>query len=389
MHELVYPAEPVYHEQRISLAAAGDVNAPPPVIAELQNEARRRGLWNLFLPAVSGLTNVEYAAIAEETGRSPWIGPAAMNCLSPDTGNMELLHILGTDEQKKRWLDPLLEGAIRSAFSMTEPDVASSDATNIETSVVRDGDEYVVNGRKWFTTGGADPRCELLIVLGRSGYEGPPHRQHTMLLIPRHTAGITVHRVLPVFGYYEQQGHAEVEYDDVRVPVENVLGEEGGGFAAAQARLGPGRVHHCMRAIGMAERALELMCRRALSRSAFGGLLADQGLVRAQIAECRIAIDQARLLVMNAAHLIDGGDPRRSRLEIAAIKAAVPRMACDVIDRSIQLHGAAGFTDDIPLAMLWARARTLRIVDGPDEVHLRTVAREELRKHRDTAAVGT
>jgi acyl-CoA dehydrogenase len=384
MERTVIPAEPIYDRQRAELIARGEPHALPPIMEELQAEARALGLWNLFLPSVSGLTNVEYAAIAEETGRSPWIGPAAMNCLSPDTGNMELLDILATEEQRRTWLEPLLEGRIRSAFSMTEPDVASSDATNIGLRIDRDGDHYVLNGRKWFSTGAGDPRCELLIVLGRTAPpgEGERHRQHTMLLVPRHTPGVEVVRTLPVYGYLEQQGHAEIVYRDVRVPVGNVLGEEGGGFAAAQSRLGPGRVHHCMRAIGMAERALALACKRALTRRAFGGALADQGLLRAQIAEARIAIEQARLLVLKTAWMIDQVGAKEARLEIAAIKAAVPRMAADIVDRAVQIHGAAGVTDDTPLAAIWTRARTLRIVDGPDEVHLRTIARMELAKHR-------
>jgi acyl-CoA dehydrogenase len=305
-----------------------------------------------------------------------------MNCLSPDSGNMELLHLFGTDEQKQQWLGPLLDGRIRSGFSMTEPDVASSDASNIATRIDRDGDEYVLNGRKWWTTGAADPRCAVLIVLGRSDPAGPPGRQHSMLLVPRDTPGVKVVRTLPVYGYQEQQGHCEISYTDVRVPQANLIGEEGGGLAVAQGRLGPGRVHHCMRAIGMAERALALACQRALARHAFGSAVADQGAVQAQIAEARIAIEQVRLLVLKTAWLIDTVGARQARTEISAIKVAAPRVACEVIDRAIQIHGAAGVSDDTPLALIWSRARTLRIVDGPEDVHIRQVARRELRKYR-------
>lgn len=387
MEDHIYPAEPVYARQREEMVAAGQPNTSPPIVEALQHEARRQGLWNLFLSDVSGLTNVEYAVIAEETGRSPWLGPASMNCLSPDTGNMELLHILGTEDQRAQWLEPLLDGTMRSAFSMTEPDVASSDATNISLRIDRDGDEFVLNGRKWFSTGAADPRCELLIVLGRSDPDAERHHQHTMVLVPRRTPGVEIVRTLPVYGYQEQQGHAEVVYQEVRVPRGNVLGEEGRGFAAAQSRLGPGRIHHCMRAIGMAERALELSCRRAVSRRAFGKSLAEQGTVRAQIAEARMAIEQTRLLVLKTAWLIDEVGVHGARAEIAAIKVVAPRMAVDVIDRAVQLHGAAGVTDDFPLAMIWTRARTLRLVDGPDEVHIRAIGNGELRKYREQPAI--
>jgi acyl-CoA dehydrogenase len=353
------------------------------VIAELQAEARSRGLWNLFLPDVSGLTNVEYAVLAEEMGRSHVIGPESMNCLSPDTGNMELLHLFGSAGQKKRWLEPLLEGTIRSGFSMTEPDVASSDATNISTTITRDGDDYVINGRKWWTTGGGDPRCAVLIVMGRSDPEAPAHQQHSMILVPIDTPGVQVLRTLPVYGFQEQQGHAEILYTDVRVPKENLIGEQGAGFAIAQGRLGPGRIHHCMRLIGMAERALELACRRVLSRHAFGKRLADQGTVQAQLAESRMEIEQARLLVLKTAWMIDELGVKAARSEISAIKVIAPRMACGVIDRAIQLHGAAGVSDDFPLASIWSRARTLRIADGPDDVHVRKVAQQELRKYRE------
>ncbi|MGV9252330.1 acyl-CoA dehydrogenase family protein [Streptomyces sp. NPDC003697] len=382
MTDLVYPAEPVYAQQREDLIASGRTNDVPPVLEDLIAAARERGLWNLFLPDESHLTNVDYAVLAEETGRSPFIAPAAMNCLSPDSGNMELLHLFANTEQREGWLQPLLDGTIRSGFSMTEPDVASSDATNISTSIVRDGDEYVINGRKWFTTGAADPRCRLLIVLGKSDPGAPKHRQHSMVLVPIDTPGVKVERVLPVFGFRDQQGHAEISYTDVRVPVGNLLGEQGHGFAIAQARLGPGRIHHCMRAVGMAERALELACKRALSRTAFGGPLADQGVVRQQIAESRMEIEQARLLVLRTAWLIDEVGVRNARSDIAAIKVIAPRAALSVLDRAIQIHGGAGVTDDLPLAEIWSRARTLRIVDGPDEVHIRTVARQELKRYQ-------
>jgi acyl-CoA dehydrogenase len=381
MDDHVIPAEPEYAHQRAELAARGRPHDPPPVHLELVARARERGLWNLFLPDESGLSNVDYAALAEETGRSHVLGPAVMNCQSPDSGNMELLHRFGTREQKREWLSPLLDGTIRSGFSMTEPEVASSDATNIATRIERDGDTYLINGRKWWTTGAADPRCRVLLVLGRSDPDAEPHRRHSIVLVPIDTPGVELVRVLPVYGFLEQQGHAEVRYTDVRVPVANVLGEEGAGFAVAQARLGPGRIHHCMRAIGMAERALELACRRARERTAFGGPLADQGVVQERIAESRMAIDQARLLVLKTAWRLDQVGVRAARAEIAAIKVIAPRVATEVIDRAVQIHGGAGVSDDLPLALMWSRARTLRIVDGPDEVHVRTVARAELRKH--------
>jgi acyl-CoA dehydrogenase len=375
----VYPAEPVYAQWR---AARGpDDHELPPVVEQLKAEARRRGLWNLFLPDVSGLTNVDYAVLAEMTGRSPHIAPEALNCSAPDTGNMEILHMFGTAEQKERWLTPLLEGELRSGFAMTEPDVASSDATNISTSIVRDGDEYVINGRKWWTSGTADPRCRILIVMGKTDPSADVHRQQSMVLVPVDTPGVQVLRSLPVFGYQDQHGHGEVLFTDVRVPVTNLLGEEGGGFAIAQARLGPGRVHHCMRAIGMAERALELMCRRALGRVAFGQPLARQGVVQAQIAESRMEIEQARLLVLKTAWLIDTAGARAAHTEISAIKVVAPRVALNVLDRAIQVHGGAGVSADFPLAEMWAGARTLRIADGPDEVHLRSVARRELGRY--------
>jgi acyl-CoA dehydrogenase len=382
MDECVIPAEPVYERQRAELAAQGRPNDVPPVLEELIAGARDRALWNLFLPDVSGLSNVDYAVLAEETGRSPFIGPAAMNCLSPDSGNMELLHQFGTEEQKRTWLAPLLDGTIRSGFSMTEPDVASSDATNISTVIARDGDEYVIDGHKWWTTGAADPRCRLLIVMGKTDPDAPPHQQQSMVLVPLDEPGVTVVRVLPVYGFRDQQGHCEIRFDGVRVPVTSRLGDEGAGFAIAQARLGPGRIHHCMRAIGMAERALSLARERVLSRVAFGGPLSDQGVVRDQLARSRIEIEQARLLVLKTAWLIDQGGVKNARAEISAIKVVAPKVATDVIDRAIQMHGALGFSDDLPLAAIWARARTLRMVDGPDEVHVRNVARHELRRGR-------
>jgi acyl-CoA dehydrogenase len=381
MDEDVIPAEPTYHRQRAELAARGEPNTSPPVMSKLKERAKQLGLWNLFLPALSGISNLDYAPIAEQSGRSPVMGPEAMNCLSPDTGNMELLHLFGTAEQKQTWLEPLLAGTIRSGFSMTEPDVASSDATNIATRITPDGDHYVVNGRKWWTTGAADPRCRLLIVLGRSDPDAPRHRQHSMVLVPIDTPGVSVIRTLPVYGYQEQQGHCEIVYDNVRVPRSSLLGAEGEGFTVAQSRLGPGRIHHCMRAIGMAERALELACRRALSRSTFGSRVADHGVVRMQIAEARMAIEQIRLLVLKTAWLIDRHGAKGARSEVSAIKVIAPRVACEVIDRAIQIHGGAGVSDDTPLALIWSRARTLRIVDGPDDIHIRKVAEQELRKY--------
>ena len=376
MRERVLPAEATYHAQRREAGPHGhDV---PPVIEELKREARERGLWNLFLPSESGLTQLEYAPIAELSGWSNDLAPEAINCQAPDTGNMELLHLLGTEEQKATWLEPLLAGTIRSAFAMTEPDVASSDATNIATRIDRDGDEYVVNGRKWWTSGAMDPRCRLLVVMGKTDPEAPSHRQQTMVLVPRDTPGVTVVRDLPVFGHHDQHGHAVVTFEDVRVPVGNVLGEVGGGFAAAQARLGPGRIHHCMRALGAAERALALMVERARSRVAFGGPLADQGVVRQQIAESRLEIEQARLLCHRACHVIDTEGNKAARHLVAMAKVAVPRAATAVMDRAIQVHGGAGVTDVTPLASMYAWHRAMRLFDGPDEVHLRSIARAEL-----------
>ncbi|GAA3414820.1 acyl-CoA dehydrogenase family protein [Streptosporangium vulgare] len=375
----VYPAEPVYHAWRRT--RGHDSHELPPVVEELKSEARSRGLWNLFLPAESGMSVLDYAGLAEVTGRSIDLAPEALNCAAPDTGNMEVLHMFGSPEQRDRWLKPLLAGEIRSAFAMTEPAVASSDATNIATSIRLDGSEYVVNGRKWFITGVADPRCEILIVMGKTDPDGPPHRQQSMILVPMDTPGVEVVRHLPLFGYQEQHGHSEIVFTDVRVPAANLIAEEGDGFRIAQARLGPGRIHHCMRAVGMAERALELMCTRAANRVAFGQTLAQQGVVQQQIAESRLAIEQARLLTLKAAWMIDTVGVKAAASEISAIKVVAPRMACDVIDRAIQVHGGMGLSDDVPLAAMYAQARAMRIFDGPDEVHIRTVARRELKPY--------
>jgi len=375
----VYPAEAVYHEQ---MAASADPHAYPPVFEGLKAEARRRGLWNLFLPHktqwTEGLSNLDYAPLAEIMGRSH-IASQACNCSAPDTGNMEILTMFGTPAQQERWLQPLLEGEIRSAFAMTEPAVASSDATNIECSIRREGDEYVINGLKWFISGAADPRCSILIVMGKTDPSAPRHLQQSMVLVPMDTPGVVNVRALPVFGYQDQEGHCEIRFDDVHVPVENLLGDEGGGFAIAQARLGPGRIHHCMRCIGAAERALELMVERVKSREAFGKPLAEQGVIQEWIADSRIEIEQVRLLTLKAAWLMDTVGNKGARTEIAAIKVAAPNVALRVIDRAIQAHGAMGVSDDTPLAALYAGIRTLRIADGPDEVHRRTVAQRELR----------
>ncbi|WP_326636205.1 acyl-CoA dehydrogenase family protein [Streptosporangium sp. NBC_01755] len=375
----IYPAEPVYRAWR--QARGYDNHELPPVVEELKSEARARGLWNLFLPDESNMSVLDYASLAEVTGRSIDLAPEALNCAAPDTGNMEVLHMFGSPEQRNRWLKPLLSGEIRSAFAMTEPAVASSDATNIATSIRLDGSEYVINGRKWFITGVADPRCEILIVMGKTDPDGPPHRQQSMILVPMDTPGVEVVRHLPLFGYQEQHGHSEIVFTDVRVPASNLIAEEGDGFRIAQARLGPGRIHHCMRAIGMAERALELMCTRAANRVAFGQTLAQQGVVQQQIAESRLAIEQARLLTLKAAWMIDTVGVKAAASEISAIKVVAPRMACDVIDRAIQVHGGMGLADDVPLASMYAQARAMRIFDGPDEVHIRTVARRELKPY--------
>jgi acyl-CoA dehydrogenase len=383
MQQVVYPAEPVFAEQAEAMDDPWDT---PPVMEDLKAEARARGLWNLFLPDDrfgAGLTNLQYAPLAEITGRSPVLAPEALNCSAPDTGNMEILAGFGTPEQQERWLRPLLEGEIRSAFSMTEPDVGSSDATNIATRIERDGDEYVVTGRKWWSSGAMSPRCKVAIVMGVTDPDADPDRRQSMVLVPLDTPGVHIRRSMRVFGYTDgtHGGHAEIDYDHVRVPVSNLLGEQGGGFAIAQARLGPGRIHHCMRLIGMAERALELMCRRAVGRVTFGRALAEQGVVQEWIADARIRIEQARLLVLKTAWLMDTVGVRGARIEISAIKVAVPETALFVLDRAIQAHGAAGVSQDTPLAMLWAHARTLQIADGPDEVHRRSVARRELRPY--------
>ena len=387
MDEHVYPAEAVLEEQ---VAGSADPWDTPPVLEELKRAARERGLWNLFLPGHpkgGGLTNLQYAPLAEVTGRSPALAPEALNCSAPDTGNMEILAAYGTPAQQAEWLDPLLDGTIRSAFCMTEPEVASSDATNIATRIERQGDQYVINGRKWWSSGAMSPRCTVLIVMGRTDPAAERHRQQSMVLVPRDTPGVDVKRHLDVFGFpdHVHGGHAEIELRDVRVPVENLVGGEGGegeGFAMAQARLGPGRIHHCMRLIGMAERALELMCRRAIGRVAFGKPLAEQGVVQGWIADARVRIEQARLLVLKTAWLMDTVGNRGAHTEIQAIKIATPEMAEWVIDKAIQAHGGAGVSQDFPLAHLWAHARMLRIADGPDEVHRMSLARRELKAYR-------
>jgi acyl-CoA dehydrogenase len=380
MEAHVYPSEPVLRAE----IADGDRWRPVAIVETLKTRAREAGLWNLFLaghPRGAGLTTLEYAPLCEIMGRSPWLAPEVFNCSAPDTGNMEVLVRYGTPAQQAQWLEPLLDGRIRSCFAMTEPDVASSDATNIRTRIVRDGHDYVVTGRKWYVTGGADARCRLAIVMGRTDPEAPPHQQQSMILVPMDAPGVTVRRMLPVFGYDDApHGHAEITFDDVRVPATNLLLGEGRGFEIAQGRLGPGRVHHCMRLLGLAERCLELTCARAASRVAFGRALVDQGTVRAGIAESRLALDQARLLTLHAAAMMDDAGNKAARREIAMIKVAVPRAALAVIDRAIQLHGAAGVSDDFPLAAAWAHARTIRIADGPDEVHLEAIAKLELRE---------
>ncbi|WP_033263467.1 acyl-CoA dehydrogenase family protein [Amycolatopsis vancoresmycina] len=381
----VIPAEPGYDRQ---LAEAADPHALPPVMAELKEKARAEGLWNLFLAHGgwgAGLTNLEYAPLAELMGRSI-IGNEVFNCSAPDTGNMELLSLLGTAEQQDRWLKPLLDARIRSCFAMTEPDVASSDARNIRTRITRDGGHYVVDGRKWYTSGILDPDCALIILMGVSDPAAPAYRQQSMILIPRDTPGVTVLRDLPMFGYTDRLGHGEVLFENVRVPVSNLLGGEGEGFALAQGRLGPGRMHYAMRAVGFAERALQLMCERTLSRVAFGGPLADQGVVREWIARSRIEIEQLRLLVLKSAWLMDTVGNAAARLEVAAIKVAALDVAHRVVDRAVQAHGAAGVSDDTVLARLFSITRALKIADGPDEVHLRTVARQELARYKEKAS---
>ena len=378
----VYPAEAVFDQQ----VATGDRWQPTAIMEELKAKARAEGLWNLFLPESelgAGLTNLEYAPLAEIMGRS-WIAPETFNCNAPDTGNMEVLVRYGTAEQKERWLKPLLAGEIRSAFAMTEPDVASSDATNIEASIVRDGDHYVINGRKWWTTGGTDPRCRILIFMGKTDPTNPDrHRQQSMILVPLDTPGVRLVRALPVFGYDDApHGHGEFDFVNVRVPVANILLGEGRGFEIAQGRLGPGRIHHCMRLIGQAERSLEMMCRRAATRVAFGRPIADQTVTQERIANARILIDQARLLVLHAAWKMDVAGNKAARKEIAMIKVTAPLMACQVIDWAMQAHGGAGVCDDFQLAFFYAQARTLRFADGPDEVHRNQIARLELAAYR-------
>ncbi len=382
MDEHVYPSESVYEEQ---LAESGNPHSHPPVMEELKERARALGLWNLFLPHAApddlapGVSNLDYAPLAEVMGRSH-IASEACNCAAPDTGNMEVLTLFGTDEQKERWLRPLLEGDIRSAFVMTEPEVASSDATNIQLRIERDGDDYVLNGRKWWASGAMRDRCKIFIVMGKTDPEGPIFRQQSMILVEPDTPGIDIVRNLPVFGYVDQESHAEIVFENVRVPASNLIANEGDGFLIAQARLGPGRIHHCMRTIGAAERALELMCERAASRVTFGKPIATRGNVQDWIAESRIEIDMARLLTLRAAWLMDTVGNKHARTEIASIKVAAPNVALKVIDRAIQVHGGGGVSDDFPLAAMYAHLRTLRMADGPDEVHKRTIARQELRK---------
>ncbi|MFI8271326.1 acyl-CoA dehydrogenase family protein [Streptomyces rubiginosohelvolus] len=396
MDEHVYPAEQVAEEQRARLASPWDT---PAVVGELKAEARRQGLWNLFLPDAeygAGLTNLQYAPLAEITGRSPHLAPTATNCAAPDTGNMEVLFQFATEAQKKQWLEPLLAGEIRSAFAMTEPDVASSDATNIETRIARDGGgtsrssgaesggDYVINGRKWYISGAMNPDCAVFIVMGKTDPDGEDiRRQQSMILVPRDTPGVEVRRAMQVYGYEDHShgGHAEVVFHDVRVPASNLIGEEGGGFAIAQARLGPGRIHHCMRLIGMAERAIELMCRRAVARTAFGKPLAAQGVVQNWIADARVTVEQLRLLVLKTAWLMDTVGNKGAHTEIQAIKIATPRAVVDILDSAVQLYGAGGVSQDFPLAELWASARTLRLADGPDEVHQRSLARREIKRY--------
>ena len=380
MDEHIYPAEPLYEAQ---MAASGDPHFHPPILEELKTEARKQGLWNLFHPHPGwgpGLTNLEYAPLAEIMGRSAHLAPEATNCNAPDTGNMEVLTLFGTEEHKEKWLKPLLAGEIASAFAMTEPAAASSDARNIQMRMERDGDSYVLNGRKWWTSNALHKNCKVLIVMGKTDPEGPSHRQQSMMVVPLDTPGVTVLRNLPVFGYQDREGHAEVLFEDVRVPATALLAGEGDGFMISQARLGPGRIHHCMRSIGMAERALDLMIDRAQARTTFGAPLADRANIQDWIAEARIEIDMARLLTLKAAYLMDTVGNKEARTEIAAIKVAAPEVALKVIDRAIQVHGGGGVSDDFPLASMYAHLRTLRLADGPDEVHKRTIALRELRR---------
>ena len=383
MDEHVYPAEAVYHQQ---MAESGNPNFHPPVLEDLKKTARSLGLWNLFHPHKNdewgspGLTNLQYAPLAEITGRSPYLAPEAINCNAPDTGNMEVLQLFGTDEHKEKYLKPLLAGEMASAFCMTEPAVASSDATNVELSMTPDGDEYVLNGRKWFASNALHANCRVLIVMGKTNFEAETHRQQSMMVVPIDTPGVTVVRGLPVFGYMDREGHAEILFEDVRVPKTALLAGEGDGFMISQARLGPGRIHHCMRSIGMAERALDLMIDRAQARTTFGQPVADRANIQDWIAEARIEIEATRLLVLKTAWLMDTVGNQKARTEIAAIKVKAPEIALKIIDRAIQVHGGGGVTDDFPLASFYAHQRTLRIADGPDEVHKRTLARVELRR---------
>ncbi|MEM4994223.1 MULTISPECIES: acyl-CoA dehydrogenase [Priestia] len=387
MEEHIYPNERLYEQQLNEQPSRW--SAVPPIMEELKEKAKRAGLWNLFLPESeygAGLTNVEYAPLCEIMGRSI-IGPEAFNCGAPDTGNMEVLVRYGTPEQKEKWLKPLLNGDIRSCFSMTEPDVGSSDATNIQCSIVREGDEYVINGRKWWSSGAGDPRCKIAIVMGKSDFNASKYEQQSMILVPLNTPGVKIERMLPVFGYdHAPHGHAEIHYDNVRVPASNMLLGEGKGFAIAQGRLGPGRIHHCMRLIGAAERALEELCKRIQSRSTFNKLLSQQGVIQEWVAESRIEIEQARLLTLKAAYMMDTVGNKKARKEIAMIKVIAPAMALKVIDRAIQVFGAAGVSEDTPLAALWANARTLRLADGPDEVHKAQLARLELKSYQEQEA---
>ena len=385
MESHIYPAEPVYDRQ---MRESGDPHFQPPIVEELKAEARRRGLWNLFHPHPEwgpGLTNLEYAPLAEIMGRSH-LASEACNGNAPDTGNMEVLTLFGTDEHKEKYLKPLLDGTMASAFAMTEPQVASSDATNVQLSMVRDGDDYVLNGRKWFASNALHKNCKVMIVMGKTDPTAAPHRQQSMMVVPIDAPGVTVMRGLPVFGYQDREGHAEIDFKDVRVPLKDVLKGEGEGFAISQARLGPGRIHHCMRAIGMAERALELMCKRAQSRITFGKPISENANIQDWIAEARIDIEMIRLLTLKAAYLMDTVGNKAAQTEIAAIKVAAPKVALTIVDRAIQVHGGGGVTDDFPLALAWAHLRTLRLADGPDEVHKRAIARRELRKYRNQPA---